>query len=294
MVRAMASGTGASRRVRRRSACGPDGRAGVGRALTFLIARCPDHESGRRRRAIPPPHDKPRRRAIPGPGPHWRLEFACRPSGAADPGAGDAAEGGLQDGPIRTTRSTGFGTVRDDPAFLPSKTGPLAAARALRTPARPACLSRIIEARAAQAPDAIALRFGAGEWTLGTINARANRLARHLRAAGVGPEVLVGVCLPRGPELWISLLAVLKAGGAYLPLDPAMPVDRLAFVLADAGARALLARADLAAGLPMAEPPLAICPFAEAARIAACDDTDPGYAISPRDLAYVIYTSGST
>src|SRR5690606_22198906 len=91
-----------------------------------------------------------------------------------------------------------------------------------------------------------------------------------------------------------SLLAVLKAGGAHLPLDPAMPAERLAFVLADAGARVLLARAGLAGGLPMAEPPLAICPFAEAARIAACDDTDPGYPISPRALAYVVYTSGST
>jgi amino acid adenylation domain-containing protein len=156
------------------------------------------------------------------------------------------------------------------------------------------CLSRLVETRAAQAPDAIALRFGAGEWTLGTVNARANRLARYLRTRGVGPEAIVAVCLPRGPELWISLLAVLKAGGAYLPLDPATPAARLGFMLADAGAAILLARAGLAESLPMARPPMAICPFAEAARIAAEDDGDPSWRISPHDLAYVIYTSGST
>jgi len=157
-----------------------------------------------------------------------------------------------------------------------------------------ACLSRLVEARAAASPEAIALRFGAGEWTLGTINARANQLARYLRAAGVGRESIVGVCLPRGPELWIALLAVLKAGGAYLPLDPAAPPGRLRFILADAGARILVARAGLAGSLGMADPPRVVCPFAEAGRIAAEDDADPGYPLAPEDLAYVVYTSGST
>ncbi|MFA7505415.1 MAG: amino acid adenylation domain-containing protein [Burkholderiaceae bacterium] len=158
----------------------------------------------------------------------------------------------------------------------------------------PGCLSQLVAARSALSPDAVALRFGAGQWTLGTINARANRLARYLRAQGVGPEVIVAVCLPRGPELWISLLAVLKAGGAYLPLDPATPAGRLRFVLADAGARVLLARAELVRSLPAPPGLVAICPFAEAARIAAFEDHDPAWAIAPRDLAYVVYTSGST
>ena len=181
-----------------------------------------------------------------------------------------------------------------DPLDIEPK--PAASHAAMRTAANGGadCLSRLVEARAAQSPDAIALRFGPGEWTLGAINSRANRFARHLRAAGVGREVVVGVCLPRGPELWIALLAVLKAGGAYLPLDPASPPGRLRFILADAGARLLVARPELAASLDMPDPPRTVCPFAEAGRIAAHDDSDPGYPISPGDLAYVVYTSGST
>src|SRR5690606_36338286 len=144
-----------------------------------------------------------------------------------------------------TKRDRRTGTVRDPLDIEPK---PAASHAATRTAANGGadCLSRLVEARAAQSPDAIALRFGPGEWTLGAINSRANRLARHLRAAGVGREVVVGVCLPRGPELWIALLAVLKAGGAYLPLDPASPPGRLRFILADAGARLLVARPELA------------------------------------------------
>src|SRR5262249_34334031 len=90
-------------------------------------------------------------------------------------------------------------------------------------------------AQGARTPDAVAAVFEDGELTYGELNARANQLAHHLRALGVGPEVVVGLCVERSLELLIGLLGILKAGGAYLPLDPSYPRERLAFMLADAG-----------------------------------------------------------
>ena len=90
--------------------------------------------------------------------------------------------------------------------------------------------------------------FEGEELSYGELDARANRLAHHLRALGVGPEVRVGVCLERSLELVVGLLAVLKAGGAYVPLDPGYPRERLAFMLADAGAELLLTQPALRPG----------------------------------------------
>ena len=138
---------------------------------------------------------------------------------------------------------------------------------------------RRIEEQARRHPGAPALLWEAGSLTFAELNERANRLAHHLRSLGVGPEVRVGVRLDRSPELVVAVLAVLKAGGAFVPLDPDYPEQRLAWMLAGSGAQVLLDRARLAA---------------DAALIAACPAGDVEDDPYPENLAYVIFTSGST
>ena len=104
--------------------------------------------------------------------------------------------------------------------------------------------------QAERTPAAVALTCAGETLTYSELNARANRLAHRLRAEGVGPEVLVGLCAGRSAAMVVGLLAVLKAGGAYVPLDPAYPAERLAFMLGDARAAVLLTQADLLARLP--------------------------------------------
>ncbi|HYJ80694.1 MAG TPA: amino acid adenylation domain-containing protein, partial [Longimicrobiaceae bacterium] len=124
------------------------------------------------------------------------------------------------------------------------------------------------------------------------LEARANRLAHHLRALGVGPEVPVGVLLPRTPDLVVALLGVLKAGGAYVPLDPAYPPERVAYVLGDTRVPVLLTDSALAA--PPAGAAATVRVDTERARIDALPSSPPAVAVHPEGLAYVIYTSGST
>jgi amino acid adenylation domain-containing protein len=155
-------------------------------------------------------------------------------------------------------------------------------------------LNRLFAAQAAATPDAVALVAGSERLTYRELDHRAERLARGLRAAGVGPEVPVAVLLRRSPVLVAALLAVHKAGGAYVPLDPAYPEERLAFMLRDSGAPVLLtesafARRPVAAGT------------ARVMLVDAQEDLGEGEAAmelapaaGPRNLAYVIYTSGST
>ena len=151
-------------------------------------------------------------------------------------------------------------------------------------------------AQAAIAPGAIALVYEGQRLTYGELNDRAEALAGRLRALGVGPDVLVALCLERSPGLIVALLGVLKAGGAYLPLDPAYPPDRLAFMLEDSRAPVLITQSHLAGHLPHTQ-----------ATVLDLDTFEPGAApgapagpgrddrpTSPDDLAYVIYTSGST
>jgi amino acid adenylation domain-containing protein len=143
----------------------------------------------------------------------------------------------------------------------------------------------------ARTPEALAVLAGEQRLTFGALAARSHRLAHHLQSLGVGPEVLVGVALPRSPEVVVAILATLAAGGAYVPLDPAYPAERLAFMMADARVSVLLTDAASLPGLP-----------ATSARLVRLDTVDlagesaaaPASAVGPGHAAYVIYTSGST
>ena len=114
----------------------------------------------------------------------------------------------------------------------------------------PGLVHRLIEVQAARTPEAVAVTCSGGSLTYFELNARANRLARRLRALGVGPEVLVGLCTGRSTAMVVGLLAVLKAGGAYVPIDPAYPPDRIAFMLDDAHVSVLLTEQRLLDDLP--------------------------------------------
>ncbi len=154
-------------------------------------------------------------------------------------------------------------------------------------------LHELIAEQAGRTPDRVALSAGAASLTYRGLAARAARLAHHLRRIGIGPEVAVGVFMDRTPDLVVGLLGVLEAGGAYVPIDPAYPADRVAHMLADSGAPVVLTQERL-------RPALA----GYGGRLVALDtgheafdslpDRPPGRGSGPGNLAYVIYTSGST
>ncbi|MBC8096412.1 MAG: amino acid adenylation domain-containing protein, partial [Akkermansiaceae bacterium] len=155
--------------------------------------------------------------------------------------------------------------------------------------------ARHFEAQVTSTPKAIALRFQGLELSYAELNARSNKLARHLQSHGVGPEQLVAVCLERSLELPIALLAILKAGGAYLPLDRSYPADRLAYMLQDSKARLLLSQTELLKELNLTHADV-ICldAVAQQQQIAACSRDNATCPATLDHLAYVIYTSGST
>ena len=154
-------------------------------------------------------------------------------------------------------------------------------------------LPALFAAQAAARPQATAVVCEHARLSYRELDERSSRLAHHLRAHGVGPEVVVGLCLERSPDLLIALLGILKAGGAYLPLDPGYPPERLAFMLADARAPLLVTRAALRAQLPATAARI-LCLDAEAQAIAAQPASAPPTGLDPQNTAYVIYTSGST
>jgi len=156
------------------------------------------------------------------------------------------------------------------------------------------CIHQLFEEQAARTPDAVALECGGAELTYRELDARANRLARHLRGRGVGPESRVGVCLERSLELLVSILGVMKAGGAYVPMDPAYPAERIAFLLEDSGVGVLLTQERLRERVPLPPGISAIPVDAEWERIAAESDAPVESGVTAENLAYVIYTSGST
>ncbi|MBL8318097.1 MAG: amino acid adenylation domain-containing protein, partial [Burkholderiaceae bacterium] len=160
-------------------------------------------------------------------------------------------------------------------------------------------LAQLFEAQVQRSPEATALRLADGRTlSYAQLNARANRLAHALIQRGVGPDVPVGLCLPRGASMVVAMLAILKAGGAYVPLDPQYPTERLAFMLDDCACALLLTSSELLERLPHAgTPTLLLHPELDALassgpHTASCDN--PIHTAGPHHLAYVIYTSGST
>ncbi|MEO7330086.1 MAG: condensation domain-containing protein, partial [Minicystis sp.] len=151
----------------------------------------------------------------------------------------------------------------------------------------------LFERCASDHPEAIAVEMAGKRTSYAEIEARSNRLAHHLIARGVGPEILVAVCLRRTPDLVVALLAILKAGGAYVPLDPDLPRERLAFLLGDAAPRVLLTEQSLLDSLPPHGAEL-VCLDRDQALIEAEPSSRPMTAVSGHHPAYVIYTSGST
>ncbi|HEX2077184.1 MAG TPA: amino acid adenylation domain-containing protein, partial [Longimicrobium sp.] len=150
------------------------------------------------------------------------------------------------------------------------------------------------EAQAGRTPDAVAVVYEDRELTYGELNARANRLAHHLRSLGVGPDVRVGICVEREPELVVAIFGVLKAGGAYLPLDPGYPRERLLDMVQDSAPVVMLTQEALAGRLAGLDVPL-LALDEDAAWWEGQPDTDPERAaLTPENLTYVIYTSGST
>jgi amino acid adenylation domain-containing protein/FkbM family methyltransferase len=161
---------------------------------------------------------------------------------------------------------------------------------ATREPDR--CVHEWFEDVAAATPDAVAVTAGGRSLSYRQLNARANRLARHLRSLGVGPEVLVALRLERTEHLVVAVLAVLKAGGAYVPIDPASPADRTTLVLRDSAPRLLVTDAPSDLDLP---PVPVVDVRADADRWSGLSAEDlPDSGVRPAHAAYVIYTSGST
>jgi len=154
-------------------------------------------------------------------------------------------------------------------------------------------IQHLIEARAAQQPEALALVSGEHTLSYAQLNARANQLAHRLIELGIAAEVRVGVAMPRSSELVIALLAVLKAGGAYVPLDPDYPQERVAYMLEDSQAKVLLTQAGLLAQLPQGDAQV-LRVEAGGHEFSGYPEHNPGQRGHSTNLAYVIYTSGST
>ncbi|MGJ7538632.1 MULTISPECIES: non-ribosomal peptide synthetase, partial [unclassified Variovorax] len=166
-------------------------------------------------------------------------------------------------------------------------------------PVPQATLSELFELQVARTPHATALVFEDTTLTYAQLNERANRLAHHLIAKGVGPETFVALALPRSLELVVSLLAILKAGAAYLPLDVDYPPERIAFMLQDAAPLCIVTDSASAAQLPSGPPLLCMDEPALLHALAAAPHTNPTdrhrtRPLTPLNPAYVIYTSGST
>ncbi|MCP3987172.1 MAG: LLM class flavin-dependent oxidoreductase [bacterium] len=158
---------------------------------------------------------------------------------------------------------------------------------------RDSCTHELIAQQTERTPDATALVFENQSCSYSELNTRANQLAQHLRAKGVGPDSLVGVHVDRGIDMMVSILGVQKAGGAYVPLDPAYPASRIALMIEDSGAEVIVTQTNRVAELSQHDTAL-VCVDGDWTEISGRPDTCPDSGVGPSNLAYVIYTSGST
>jgi amino acid adenylation domain-containing protein/non-ribosomal peptide synthase protein (TIGR01720 family) len=158
---------------------------------------------------------------------------------------------------------------------------------------RESCVHALIESQAERTPEAQAVVFGEQVLTYSQLNQRANQLAHRLRALGVGPETLVGLCVERSLEMIVGILGILKAGGAYVPMDPAYPEERLAFMLEDTSTPVLVVQEHLLQNVPAREARIVhMKPGGEG--LFRESIANPPALARPENLAYVMYTSGST
>ena len=155
------------------------------------------------------------------------------------------------------------------------------------------CLHELIEAQVARTPEAVAVVFGKQQLTYRELNERANQLGHHLRRLGVGPNIMVGICVERSLEMVVGLLGILKAGGAYVPMDPEYPQERLAFMLENANAPVLLTQREFADKLRQSGTQV-VCLDGDFELFASESRENPQVKLSPENLIYAIYTSGST
>jgi amino acid adenylation domain-containing protein len=157
------------------------------------------------------------------------------------------------------------------------------------------CIHQGFEAQVARTPDAVAAEFENERLSYAELNGWANRIARRLRGMGVGPEVLVGVCMQTGLRRLAGLLGIWKAGGGYVPLDPELPADRLSFMIADTGMSVVLTDEASAGQVPALDGVSVLSLDAEWEQIGGLDGADlTGVGVDRSNVAYVIYTSGST
>ncbi|NJM72004.1 MAG: amino acid adenylation domain-containing protein, partial [Scytonema sp. RU_4_4] len=155
------------------------------------------------------------------------------------------------------------------------------------------CIHQLFEEQVEKTPDEIALVYEHQQLSYKDLNKRSNQLAHYLQSLGVGPDVIVGLCVERSIEMVVGLLGILKAGGAYFPLDPSYPQERLAFMIEDAQVPLLLTQESLVDDL--AQTGTEILVFEDLSEVlSALSDHTPNCAANSRNLSYVIYTSGST
>ena len=155
------------------------------------------------------------------------------------------------------------------------------------------CIHRLFEERVERTPEAVAVVFAEQQLTYRELNGRANQLAHYLRNRGVGPEMLVGICVERSIDMVVGLLGILKAGGVYVPLDPTYPKERLGFILEDTQAGIIVTDSVSLDSLPSSSARV-ICLDRDWQAIAKELQVNPGNQTTADNLAYVIYTSGST